>query len=233
MGNTGIIGGFHRLSEWIMRFSVSNILWILCNLPIVLLIVVIKYGLQSTSLLHLIIPIGILAPFVFFPATTALFASVRDWMIKDKDRPLVKQYLLYYRENYRNSVLVGLILTVIWCVWLSNLLYYQTENTILFFAFCVFGILLYVVTINVFSIMSHFQLKLVRLLRMAFVTTIGKPLLTLMIFVINVLFIYGSLVAPLFVTLFFSISLLAFLSFSIFYKLYLRVISGELNGDVG
>ena len=36
----GMMGGFYKISEWIMRLSVTNLLWIVCSLPIWYLLLV-------------------------------------------------------------------------------------------------------------------------------------------------------------------------------------------------
>ncbi|WP_409252857.1 YesL family protein [Bacillus sp. SCS-153A] len=232
MKRAGISSGLYRVSEWIMRFSVVNILWILFNLPLVLLLVSAGYaGSQPEQILLWILAAG-LVPFVFFPSTAALFASVRDWIIKDEDVGLVKRYWKYYRENYRSSLAGGLILTVLWSIWGSNFFYYKDENTVLFFSFCVFGVLLYVISINFFSLMSHYHLKVRQLIQKAFMITIGMPLLSLVTFLISAMMIYGSIAGPLFMTLFFSGTLLAFLSFSTFYRLYINRRKSTINSEM-
>lgn len=224
MRNSTVVSGLYRVSEWIMRFSIVNILWLVFNLPLILLIVVMKYGWQTTEITQLWFFIALLAPFVFFPSTTAVFSSVRDWIIKDEATQLVRHYWSYYLENYKSSVLMGLFLTLIWSVWASNFFFYRNENVVLFFAFCGFGVLLYVFSIHIFSLMSHYRIKTTLLIRYSLMITIGKPVLSFITFLVNIIVIYGSLIGPTFVLLFFTVSLVSFLSFSIFYRMYLDIL---------
>src|SRR5699024_4058109 len=98
MNNGGVVGGLYALSEWSMRFSVVNILWIIFNIPFLFILLNMLFIDQVESLLFLLIILAILAPILLFPATTAVFASARDWIMKNDDHGgLIKSYWPYYR----------------------------------------------------------------------------------------------------------------------------------------
>jgi uncharacterized membrane protein YesL len=216
-------GGFYQISEWMMRFTVINLLWLFCNLPIVFILMgMIAAGKQgeAVSLLALLI---LVAPFLFFPATAAMFASVRDWTVKEENVPLLKSYWTYYKENYQTSMIGGIILTAVWGVWGADYYYFSKENIILMFAFLVIGAVLFVFTINYFSINAHYHLKVGALLKKALLITIGSPLLFFTVFITSSIILYVSLSGPLLIIIFASGSLIAFLSFSAFYRIYLKL----------
>jgi uncharacterized membrane protein YesL len=92
---TGLMGGLYRACEWIMRFFVTNVLWLLFNLPIVFFVLNLLLAETINAVAVSMLPIAILVPFVFFPATTAMFAVVRKWIMKQPDIPIVRSFLKY------------------------------------------------------------------------------------------------------------------------------------------
>ena len=219
---SGFMGGLYAISEWIMKFSVVNLLWIIFNLPIVFLIVNLFFMERIEELLFLMIPILILMPFIFFPATTAMFAMVRGWIVKDEgtDR-FIKRFWRYYKENYKRSLISGLILTSAWVVWAADVYYFSDKNIMMLYLFIIMGIILFVFTINHFSITVHYHMKLQPSLKNAFLLTIGSPLLFAAVALSSGAVLYISLNIFKFLIPFLTGSLIAYLSFSAFYRSYL------------
>ncbi|WP_245947447.1 YesL family protein [Bacillus taeanensis] len=217
------VGGFYRISEWVMRFTGINLLWLFFNLPIVFIVMGMIAAEKQGEVVLLLVFFILLAPFLFFPATAAMFASVRDWTVKEESTALVKLYWTYYKENYKKSMVGGLILTAMWSVWGADYYYFSQESIILMFTFIVIGAVLFVFTINYFSINAHYHLKLGALLKKAMLITIGSPLLFFTVFITSSIILYVSLSGPLLIIVFASGSLIAFLSFSAFYRMYLKL----------
>lgn len=223
----GFMGGFYGVSEWIMRFSVINLLWFFFNFPIVLIVVNSFIMTQPVSLFILLTPIGLLAPFLFFPATAAMFASVRDWILERESNSLIKAYWKYYKENYKKSMLAGLLFTGIWAIWVADYYYLSQNNIIFMFVFLLLGIVLFTATLNFFSLLAHYQMSLRSLLKNTLVVTLGSPLLLITVAIGSGIILYGSVNGPWFLIPFFSGSLIAFISFSAFYRLYVRLTEGS------
>ncbi|WP_332695973.1 YesL family protein [Halalkalibacter lacteus] len=219
----GLIGGFYHVSEWIMKFSAVNLLWLLFNLPIVLIVMNMIFVDRPRNLFILVALLGIMAPFILFPATAAMFASVRDWVLKTDTSSIFRSFWNYYKENYKRSLLGGLILTGAWIVWGVDYYYFNKLNVMLMFTFLLLGILLYVYTLNFFSLMAHYDLKLRSLLKKSFLFTFGSPILSGAVFLGSGLIIYVSINGLLFLIPFFTGSLIAFISFSAFYRVYLNL----------
>ncbi|MBM7570814.1 YesL family protein [Aquibacillus albus] len=219
----GVMGGFYKISEWIMRFTVVNLCWVFFNLPIVFFIVNMLLANQLEDLIILSIPIILLAPFLFFPATAAMFASVRDWVLEKESSSLIKSYWKYYKENYKKSLLGGLLLTMIWSILVIDFYYLKDINVILMFAFIVLGIVLFVYTINFFSVIVHYDIKLRAIFKNTFLLTIGSPILFFAVLISAGIILYISVNGPLFLIPFFSGSLIAFICFSAFYRLFLKL----------
>src|SRR4051812_27089176 len=84
----GVLGGFYRLSDWIMRLAYVNLLWF------------------SFTLLGGII-------FGIMPATIALFAITRKWeMDKEEDFPIFKTFWESYRKDFIKANLLGVFLFI-------------------------------------------------------------------------------------------------------------------------
>jgi len=222
-----IMGGLYTVSEWVMRFAVINVLWLLFNLPVVFFAgnLLVAEG-QAERIIFAILT-AVVAPFVFFPATAAMFASARDWIIENEGTSLFLSYVNYYKQNYRKSLLGGILFTGLWVILIVDFFYLKDTSMILAFGFIVFGLILYVMTINFFSVNAHYDLKLRVLLKNTFLITVGSPVLLLAVLLSGLVLLYASIKGPLFLLLFFTGSLIAFLSFSAFYRLYLKVTSQE------
>jgi uncharacterized membrane protein YesL len=223
-GASDMMGGLYRLCEWIMRFSVINLLWIVFNIPIAFIVVNILFVEQTGIMVFLLIPLLILLPLLFFPATTAMFASARNLVMKEEGVS-IRQYWRYFKENYTRSLLGGLVLTVVWTIWAVDYYYFSKENIILLGIFLILGIVLFVFTINFFSILSHYHMKLLPAMKNSFLITMGSPLLFFTVLISNSIILYFSLFVFKFLLPFFTGSLIAYLSFSAFYRYYLKVIS--------
>ncbi|WP_416148953.1 YesL family protein [Salipaludibacillus sp. HK11] len=223
MKNTGFLGGLYALTEWIMRLSLINLLWILFNIPVLFLALNILFVQQMQDLIIIIVPITMLIPILFFPATTAMFASARSWLIEVDDLPIIRTYWKFYKTNYKKSLLGGLIFTAIWGIWAVDIYYLSDVHVFLMYIFLAMGIILFVYTLNFFSLLCHYEMKLFPLLKNTLIVTLASPLLFLTIVLSSAFIIYISFEFFKFLIPFFTVSLIAFLSFSAFYRFYLKV----------
>ncbi|RKQ35888.1 DUF624 domain-containing protein [Oceanobacillus halophilus] len=217
------MSGIYAVSEWIMRFSVINILWIIFNLPIAFILISILFAEHLTDIYYLVPILVVLVPILFFPATQAMFASVRDWVIKRDEGGLIKSYWRYYKDNYKKSVISGVILTFIWLFWYVDVYYFSKENVLLMFVFGFLGIVLFIYTINFFSINAHYHMKLGKTFKNTLLITIGSPVLFFAVLITSAILLMISITKMQFLILFFTGSLMAYISFSAFYRLYLKL----------
>ncbi|WP_254901733.1 YesL family protein [Thalassobacillus devorans] len=229
MKTSGFMGGLYVVSEWIMRFSLLNLQWVVFNLPIALLLISMLYIEKTEDLFYLAVPLIVLVPVLFFPATTAMFAKAREWVREAEVERESRKYISYYKENYITSLLAGIVFVTLWVVWLADIYYFSDKNQVIMNLFVVLGILLFIFTVNFFSVSAHYNMKLRGLLRQTFFITVGSPLLFLAVSITSGIVLYISLnVFPIIIPLF-SGSLIAFLAFSAFYRLYLEIIAKKLN----
>jgi uncharacterized membrane protein YesL len=227
----GFMGGLYRISEWIMRLSVINVLWIICSLPIFVLLFlglvtsqvdnVNTSNTQSIDSFLAIIPLVlILTPFTLFPATTAMFAVARKWIMGDEDVPLFKTFFRAYRENYLQSMIGGIIFVLLITVLIANFRFYQSQTGIFknltIFIFLT-SVILVTAMLNFFSIIVHLHMKIFQIVKNAFLFAIANPINTILQLVINGVILYVSLFQFTFLIPFFMGSLVATFSFWRFY----------------
>lgn len=213
-----------KISEWFMNFSITNICWFIFNLPIVYLVINILFGEESDHVLRYGLLLIVCIPFIFFPATTAMFALTREWILNQEQDSLIKTYFHFYKENYKKSVFGGLFLTGMWVIWVGDFYYVKDMSTILMFAILILGLVLYVFTIHFFSVSVHYHEKTLKLIKNAFLLTLGSPVLFFVILITNGLLLYISFSGFIILVPFFTGSLIAFISFSAFYRLYLNIV---------
>ena len=214
---------FHQICEWIMRFSVANFMWVVSISPLVLMVVFAVMADQQAVWVVTFAAAVTAGPFLFFPATAALFASVRDFIIKEADIHPVKDYFRHFRNNYRQAMLAGFILTALWAVWAVDYYYLMTFDHFLLVTFAFFGIPLYLFSVYVLMVMSHFHTSMKDIYRRAFYFTFGAPLTSLLILSLTLMLIFISLSGWMFLLVIFGGSMIAFISFSTFYKKILKL----------
>ena len=175
-----------------MRFSVINILWFIINLPISFVIFSIYFnGFNNGFIVHLL-PLVLLIPALFFPSTIAMFATVRDWVMKKEQQSLTKVYFSYLKANYKKSFLSGLALMFIWLIWAVDFYFFNSQNDLLSMVFLIFGFLLFIYTINFISLSVHYEMSSRTLMKNTFFLTFGSPLVCLFILISNYLLFYLS-----------------------------------------
>lgn len=167
--------GFSRLliegSEWIFKIMYVHFLWV---------------GFT-------ILGLGI---FGIMPATIALFATIRKWMMKESDIAIFPYFLETYKSNWKASNLVGLILFAI-----GVFLYVDLKVSQEFLKFPAIHFFLLLVTfvfimvcLFIFPTMVHYELKPLQYIKQALFLAIVNPLhlisMLIWLFCAYVIYIY-------------------------------------------
>lgn len=223
LGFSSFTGMLYSTTEWIMRFSVVNILWMMINLPIALILLSLYVNSFGMEFVLYYVPLVVLIPILFVPSTMGLFAMSRDWVLKIDHPSLTKAYFLHMKSNFKKSVLAGLILVFLWLIWIMDFYIFANENDLLLMVFTIVGLLLFVFTINFFSLNVHFQMDIRELLKNAFFVTIGTPFLFFVILISNFLLFYLGTTKLIILFPFFLGSISIYLSFLVFYRFSLKV----------
>lgn len=225
----GLMGGFYRISEWIMRFSVTNLLWLLTSIPVwfFILSMLMNEELDLAILQSTFVIVAIIAPFTLFPSTSAMFSLARKWLTGDEDAPLFKTFFINYRRNYVQSMLAGILYMIIFITLFVNYQFYMgLENNFQLIAplFLAFMLVASISVFNFFSLQSHLHMKTIALLKNALLLTIGKPITSILIVVTNVSIIYISFsFFNAFLAFFFMGSLVAYMTFFHFQRMFQKI----------
>ncbi|HUC93540.1 MAG TPA: DUF624 domain-containing protein [Paenibacillus sp.] len=225
----GLMGGFYKISEWIMRLSVTNVLWVICSLPFLYLLLVPLFVYNTVEeldqLLASLMLAGAAAPFFFFPATSAMFTTVRKWVMGEVDAPLLKTFFRGYKENYVKSMLGGLLYTLIFVIIIVDYRVYLSGIQglqLLSYIFLGLGLLLVVSLFNFFSLIVHYHKSTFQLVKDAILITIGRPFRSLSTVLVSVAILFISTRFT-FLFPFFTGSLIAYMAFFNFYQVYLKM----------
>lgn len=223
MEMNGSIGGFFKLSVLITRFALTNLLWLLFNLPIVYILLILLVN-DFNNLPMGLITIAFLSPFIFFPATTGMYGVVRKWVIGEGDIPILRSFLRYYKENYKRSLLGGIVFVLFWTSWLLNyLMFFQQQSIFFIIIFILITAFFFTWNAYFLSYTVHFELKFIHLLKGSFLLTIGNPISTVGLALINAAFIYLSFNFTFFIAFFIG-ALSVYLSFFHFYRVIQKTI---------
>lgn len=183
----GMSGWLYRISEVISRMAYVNILWILFT----------------------ILGLGL---FGFMPATVALFAVIRKWIMGEKEIPIFSTFWNNYRKEFIKSNLLGAILLIIGYILYIDLTFVPTGGffTALRIGLLVITLFFVIILLYIFPLYAHFEWKIRLYLKNSLLLGLSHPHYTLMMIVGIVALYYICLKFPGIIP-FFSISILAYI----------------------
>lgn len=157
MDTSGFLGSFNKLLEWISRLAFLNLLWI------------------SFSLLGLII-------FGFFPATVAMFAVARKWMLGNDEMSIFKTFWTAYKREFLKSNLLGAIIVAIGLVLYIDFQFVQHAGnsfvSVLYVPFFIITFIFISMLFYIIPIFVHYNMKLSQVIKNSFFVMIMNPLST-------------------------------------------------------
>lgn len=218
MGTSGFIRGLYSFSTWIIKFTTTNVLWLIFNLPIVYLVLNMLSATTPDELIINFITIAILLPFVLFPATTAMFGIIRQWVIGNTDISLIRSFWKYYKNNYLRSLFGGLIITFLTVILLIDYYYFTSTNSPLFYIFLLISMFTIVFITHFFSNTVHVNDTLFISFKNSFLLSVGNPVYTIGITIFIGIIAYISINVYTILIFLGSGSLMAYLSFLLYYK---------------
>lgn len=176
----GLTGGIYRLTEWIMRLSGTNLLWVICSVPF-LFILYMRLAIDPQYVNEAVTlnwALGILAPVTLFPATSAMFTVARKWVMGEPDVKIIRTFFKGYKENYKQSLVGGIFYTLLFVVMYVDITVYmvQFRNMQLFgILMLILMILLFVSLFNFFSMVTHYHMRIGGILKNAILLTLLRP----------------------------------------------------------
>ena len=229
----GFVGGIYRISEWIMRFSVINILWVICGLPFffIVLSAVLSVLTGTVSIEEFIdsfnswlILLAVIAPLTFFPSTSAMFAVARKWVTGETDAPLFKTFFKGYKENFKQSVFAGYIFSILsYILWIDFYFFNNQQGSFIAYIFIAFLVLVYISMFNFFSMIVHYQMKTFQLIKNAFLISIGKPVRSFTTAILASAVLYISVAHFTWLLIFFTGSIIAYIAYWNFNLIYIKL----------
>jgi uncharacterized membrane protein YesL len=203
--------GFYGICEWVLRFSYVNILWVFF------------------TILGLVI-------FGFFPATTAMFAVVRMWVLKQTDVPIFKTFWLTYKNEFIRSSLLGILIIILGYFMYFNITIIEATTIPLLkllYIPNVMVILIFLLTLlYIFPVFVHFDLGIKGIIKNALILMCINPIATFTMGTLSgfLCFLYYKFpgLIP-----FFSGSLIAFLQMTISNYVFTKIRMSNLVGSNG
>jgi uncharacterized membrane protein YesL len=211
-----IFGRLYPVFEWTTKLAGINLLWVLFNFPILYLSLSLFTVKEMWQIGFLIMTIAVLVPFVFFPATTAMFGIVRKWVMKE-EVPTIRFFWKYYKENYKRSLVGGLIFSVLWAIVGVDYYYFLTRIHLVSYLFLFLMVWLLLITLFFFANTVHTDTKFAQGLKNAFILSIANPIYSIGVAISSIVILYVSFTKLTFLLPFFTgvaISYLAFLAYN-------------------
>lgn len=173
------MGKLYSIFEWITRFAFLNLLWIL-------------FTLLGGVILG------------FYPATISMFAMVRDWLRGKSDIPVFKNYWNYYKQDFWKSNLLGIFINVLFALIAIDIYYIQHANEQLTWTYVplfAFMLIILIYLFYIFPSFVHYDLKILPLLKNAFLIMIISPIhsFLMMVCLISIFFIMQAVPALFFI----------------------------------
>lgn len=138
MFQSGLTSGVYRICNWIMRLAIVNLLW------------------MGFTLVGLVI-------FGFAPATTALFAIIRKWVMGHDDVPIFKTFWSNYRSEFVRANILGLIFLIVGYIlyvdFRFSLDFEGALQPVLLVGIMLVGIVYLLTLMYLFPVLVHFELR--------------------------------------------------------------------------
>lgn len=167
-----IVSGYYRLCVSITKFAYLNLLWV------------------CFTILGLFI-LGIM------PATVAMFAVVRKWILGDTEIDIFRTFWTSYKKEFIKSNLIGLSLFLIGYLLTIEFQILRSQDSIPYFiaSYGVVGLFLiyFIILLYFFPLFVHFNLKFGQYFKWSFVIGIAHPILTIFLLTVICVMIYVTI----------------------------------------
>jgi uncharacterized membrane protein YesL len=145
-----MVGGrVYRILEVFTNLFYLNLLWLLCCVPVL----------------------------TIAPSTTAMFGVVRDWR-RDEEPRIAHRFFSLFRENFRQSLLVGAIWTVIGAVLALDFLLVGQMSAFrrpLFIVLFALVAIYALASVYLFPVMANFDLDWKGVLKNSLLLSLARP----------------------------------------------------------
>ncbi|MBS4197651.1 YesL family protein [Lederbergia citri] len=188
-------GRLYSILEVLSFFFLLNILWFLMCLPLI----------------------------TIFPATAAMFAVIRHWITK-KDTTVFIPFFRFFKENFKQSFIIGLIFFVFASILYMDFMLVNTFNPklhiFLIAALFLIGLIVIFTLVYIFPMMVHYRLTLWQVIKNSFFFSIRYIVSTIVCIFILLAMASLLILIPAFSLVIFSFT--AYLIFIICYSKFRR-----------
>lgn len=164
-----------RIFEWIIKFAYIQLLWV------------------CFSVLGVVI-------FGIFPATAAMFAVMRKWLMGETDIPVLKSFFEFYKENFIKGNVLGFILSIIaFTLFIDFQLLNQASGIVirlLFYLLLAITFMFIITSLYTFPMLVRSNFSVLQVLKNSFFIMIVSPLSTIMIIAASIIHLFTILQFP-------------------------------------
>lgn len=219
-----VFGRIQPIFEWIVNLAVLNITWLVFILPLAYLSLLLVLVESTSQVIMLLITIVVLSPFLFFPATTAMFGVVRKWFMKEEIK-IVQSFWNFYKENYKRSLSGGLFLSFLWLVGIVDYLYIKSNVSFVNYIVIFILAFLFLYTLYFFSDTVHTESKFKQSLKNVLIMTVANPIFSFGIVLISIFILYVSFTYLPFLIILFTGPSIAILGFYGYQKVFTTILN--------
>ncbi|MGN8645876.1 YesL family protein [Gracilibacillus sp. HCP3S3_G5_1] len=184
------ISVYITIGEWIFKILLLNLYWFIFSI----------LGLFVAGI---------------FPATAALFATIRQDIKSENDIKLFHEFIHYYKQAFIQSNILGYILTIAAAILLFNIqilgrLDSSLLNSTLMVMTYILLAIIALVAVFIFPIYVHYQFSVLGYIKYSAILVIGKPLHAIAMLALIAATIYLYYLVPGFIPAL-GVSLLAYI----------------------
>lgn len=218
---------FIKWRDLIKRLVFTNVIWIIFSVPFFMFLESLILGGNLDYYTFYWIGASILVPTLFFPATTAMYAVLRKFIMGEVV-PIPQSFVKFFKENYESSFLGGIVISLLWLILIYLYLAFASTDQMFQVILIIIAVVLLVFTLNFFAITSHLEMSLIQTFKSAAYITAGRPIITAVVGIISTAIIYASVkISPL-ILIIIGGALITEISFRLFYR-FMITLRGHHN----
>lgn len=168
MSNNRLLNSLNTMVD----YFILNLLWVLVSIPLI----------------------------TVFPATTAMFGVIRKRQLKKDSTGILIDFFSMFKENFKQSFVISLLWSISGAFLYLDYLFINPQKSIvllLLYVILVIGLVLFSsMSIYLFPIMVHFELRWQLVIRNSFFFSLMNPVLTLLLLIIVALGIVSIYMFP-------------------------------------
>lgn len=184
---------------------------------------VILSAANMQEIIFFTIPFLIVCLLIFFPSTTAMFSMVRKWTMNEKDIPFFRSFFKYFKNNYIQSIIAGIIIELIWVVFIADYHYVTEYFSALTFLFIILTVYLLMISLFFLANIVHYEITAFAAFKNAAIMVITNPISSFSLGAFSLFLIYFSLSFANFLIPFFTGVIVVFVTFTGYYRIYLKI----------